>query len=818
MKPSRGLLLAALLLVAGTAFWMLRDQAPDAETVTKAESDPAVALPAQAPVIETPPAAPADKVSEVSDEPSSRTKAAAQQLELLLLDPESHPVADARVALFRDKDLLAQATTDSGGLASFAPQQGEAKYAIAAWGWELVHGGLDLAPGRTTVTLVDDATIAGHATVDGSPAEPFDLRWRPDENSGSYGLPSAVDRALSFPGSTGPITAAMTRADGSFQFRGIRADATGALSWTAPYFLRGVEANYESRHFKLNVPRRDLVLDLVARCELQLRVVDPQGKPLPHASVKVEIKAAGPSGEMRPAGSRESNADREGRYRQPLPTQTSGQYTISVAPPNTAAWKVYPVTRPPDLQSVWDLGDLATAVRTLIVHVQDMEGNPIEGASVLAWPRGAVNVSVETDAAGTCSIELGLSRTQIEVAAFTYTSALVEVPVEATEVTAKLERACLVEFLLSDPTRDRKALTFELSAPGPMFDGNPSSQDVGSRRPRSRSLEGGTSSSGGGAGGETIIVRPEKDLRWRVSGLLPRQPLRGRLRCAGTLVCEVEVAPLAPGEHRSVTLPLPPNQRPLILRVLSPQMEPVPSANIVIEQGDVVRLTVSAQVDANGELMLASLSGERFGFVVSAKDFSTQRVSLSPIPTGRFDIVLELPQSVEIELVNSDGTPYTKPVQFSADGTNVQLVKAPMGVGLFRLNGLPAGDVMLILQGEFGLLARMHYADDARLRVVIGEPGSIEVTLDCKNGDDLNWMLEAAAPGSTRSVARAFLGYPDKGVSIASFKSLPRGEYEIWVLHAENPFVDSFLRVGTPVRVAIDAKHSSVKLAMKPPR
>ncbi|MEO6710870.1 MAG: hypothetical protein ABI054_03185, partial [Planctomycetota bacterium] len=255
------------------------------------------------------------------------------------------------------------------------------------------------------------------------------------------------------------------------------------------------------------------------------------------------------------------------------------------------------------------------------------------------------------------------------------------------------------------------------------------------------------------------------------------------------------------------------------LRVLSPQMEPVPDAKIVIQQGEAVQLTVPEEVDANGELMLASLSGERFDFVVVAKGFSRKCVSLSPIPEGRFDVVLEPPQSVEVELVDFDGTPYTKAVQFISDATNPgQAVKVPMGPGLFRLDELPAGDVMLTIQGEFGSLARMHYANDPRLRVVIGEPGSIEVTLDCRQNEYPNWMLEAAAPGSTRGSARAYLGYPDQGVSIASFKSLPMGEYEIWFVHAENPFVDSFVRVGTPVRVVIDANHPSVKLEMKLPR
>ncbi|MEO6711610.1 MAG: hypothetical protein ABI054_05470, partial [Planctomycetota bacterium] len=544
MKPSRGLLFAVVLVLAGAAWWMLRDQAPKAEAVTKAESSPAIAQPAQAPLLETPQPAVTGSGSAPSDESSTRTKAAAQQLELQLLDPEKHPVADARVVLFRDKDLLAQGTTDSAGLASFSPQQGKAQYAIAALGWEVARGELDLSPGRSTVTLVDDASIAGMATVDGSPAEPFELQWRPDENNGGYGLPMSVYRAIRLPGTAGPITVAVTRADGSFLFRGIGADSKGALSWTAPYFLRGFEADAESRLFKLDAPRRDIVLDLVARCELQLRVVDPQGKPLPRASVKVEIKAAGPSGEMRQTGSRTGNADREGHYRQPLPAQTSGEYTISVAPPNTAAWRVHPVTRPQHLQSVWDLGDLATAkARTLLVHVRDMEGNPIEGSSVLTWPPKGVRAAVETDAAGTCSIELGLDATQIEVGAFTYTSVLVEVPAEATEVSAKLERACLVEFVLSDPTRDRKGLTFELSGPAAIFEGDENAVDAKGQRPRSRRTEGGTSSSGGGTEGSTLIVRPEKDLRWRVSGLLPHQPLRARLRCAGTLVCEVEVAP-----------------------------------------------------------------------------------------------------------------------------------------------------------------------------------------------------------------------------------------------------------------------------------
>ena len=822
MKPARIWLALATIAIAACAVAFLWLNNSSVNQTDDAKRDVATAAPSAAGNEVLAPASlgATDSTRERAAGDSPRSESGTRQLELLLFDPEGHPVADARVALFREKELLAKATTDSAGLASFSPQQGKAEYAIAALGWDLARGEVELSAGRKTITLADNAFVAGVARVDhASPPEQFELQWRADLAEGEASLSDSVVKALQRSASDPAISVAQTQPDGSFQFRGVRANTSGWLRWRAAYFLRDVEDESNARELKVPAPRRDLVLDLVTGIELRLRVVDAAGKPIPGAGVGFTRRIQRSPGKELSWQTSNATADSEGRYRQALAWEESDRCTVSVSAPGTAAWKEYSLTRPALLRGVWDVGDLATVeIRTLLVRVQNVDGHPIQDARVYAWPADGSGPEHRTDSAGTRSIEIADTVTKLAVEAFTYLTGLVEVPPGASEVVVTLQRACLIQFMLSDPARLRDGLVLELSGPSPLFDGDSDGSSGTPERPMTVPVPEGSSSWGRRGNETTIAIPPVQGVHWKVAGLLPRQSLRARLIGGRELVSEVEIPPLSPGEVRIVTFPPFVLPRTLTIRVLSPELEPLRSGMIFFRQGDRLRATHQETVNQQGELTV-QLYGERFDFVARSIPYSPKRVSLMPIPEGRFDVVLEPGRTVEVELVQRDGAPYTPDVIFSSDVADGRTFAKRLRPGVHRLEGLPAGEVLLTVYPRGSpFTARLLHTGESRLRIVLDEPGRIEAKLEGSAEDGIgSWMLEAAVPGAARGFART-------GVSIgtsesnATIQGLPAGEYEVWLLYAENALVDPFERLGSPVLVVIDAEHPKVEISLKFPR
>jgi len=830
MKPSRNLLLLAATLALGIGLggFLLIQQRKEQSTsaVEATEAKHAEASPARAAneAVESMPVPIAEAILSDATDVSQRKEVDTQQLEILVLDPEGALVVDARVALFREEALLLDGSTGSDGSVRWRAQDGTAQYAIAAWGWAFARGEVELSAGRKTLTLPEGALIAGTALVDdAAPVEPFELRWRSDASAEEFSLPQAVWQGLRRPSFKFVSPVARTGPDGSFQFRGLRPDASGSLLWTAPYFLRGAPSERQARSLNLKAPRSDVRLDLSAGCELRLRVVDAARNPVPNAQVRLERRTG-----SAPAVGNSASCDEQGRCSIALSPEAFDRCSVSVAHEKSAAWKLHALTPPPVLCGVWDVGDLeATAARTVLVRVQDVEGRPIEGASVYAWKPPNPERRATTDASGMQSVLMAASDSKIAVEAFTYTSEIVEVSEGAAEVVATMQRNCVLEFVLSDPSLTHEGLTLELNGPSPMFDDAELQASLApeKRRPRTATHESRSAASGGAADGtSTLMLQPGKDLRWRVASLRPHQPLRARLRGGGALVCEVQVPPLEPGEQRMVTFPILSPPRSLIVRVLSPDLQRVSGASIWTQEGEALRTSQRQLANADGEIELKSLFGERLSFVARGAPYAPKRVDLAPIPQGRFDVVLEPAESAEIELVHLDGSPYTAEVHLDSEATRWgELSTTPLGPGRYRLDGLPPGEVLLTAQGKFGALRRLHRSGDPLLRLVVDEPGVIAASIQGtpKDGKGV-WMLELAAVGSSRALTRCGVYQAQPRWTEASFEGLPPGEYELRLLHAEVAIEDWAMeplrRIGTPVRVVIDAEHESVKVDMALPR
>ncbi|MEO6710872.1 MAG: carboxypeptidase-like regulatory domain-containing protein [Planctomycetota bacterium] len=749
----------------------------------------------------------------------------AKQLEILVVDPANTPVDDAKLVLFRESKLLAEFLTASDGLARFRHMEGSAEYAIAAPGWEIARGTIELGTGRRTITLAEGAIVAGTVIVDGSaPPESFEIWWQSDKSEGAPELPPAAAKSLRGKLSKRAIATTRTNADGTFLFRGVRPRTGGFLSWDARYFLRDADDEYSARRSTMENPRRDVVLELTEGCELRLRVVDAAGAPVANASVTLrrEIKKATSSSSTTDG----ATADAEGRYSITLLADEVETFVVSVAGPKSAAAKTYPLTRPTVLRGVWDVGDLPIiATRTVSVLVQDEASKPVSGARVYAWPGAFDSEQPKTKDTGRIDVDYNPESPAIAVEAFGFSSTTVDVPLNATEVTATLERATLLEFELEGASGGTEGLTLELRGPTPMFvdDDNATPPGQALSRPRTPRGESSRWSSTTGDDETSIRASASKDGRWRISGLLPDQPLRANLQASGESLCQVEIAPLSRGEQRKIALKTARSGKSLVVRVLTPSREPCSGAIIYTVEG--ANGFNGHNVDSKGELKLTALYGERCVFVVTSEIFAPRRVCLQPIPEGRYDVVLEPAQTLEVELVQPNGAAFVGAADFQASiGGSPRLRKTTLAPGLYRLDGLPRGDVLIVVDGGSDRVVRLHRADDPTLRIVMGESGRITArVIGDLSIDASSWMVAVSRAGAqelTRAsiyVSKPGLGALEAGKGYASIQGLGSGSYEVWLLRCTDPVHDIWTAVGAKTTVVIDAEHLVVNVEIPLP-
>ncbi|HTF88449.1 MAG TPA: Ig-like domain-containing protein [Planctomycetota bacterium] len=831
MKPARiGIALIAVVLIgcALTAFFLLRDRTPHGEVDAELNKPDA---PIAAPItpketIETPQFTAEETGARAAAVDTQRQEADAHQLEIFVVDPSNAPVADAKLAIFREGKLLAEFVTPSDGLARFRDLEGTAEYAIAAPSWEIARGTLELGTGRRTLALADGAVVAGTVIVDGgAPPEAFELWWQSDKAQDAAPLPPAVAKSLRGKLSKRAVATTRTNADGTFMIRGVRPQAAGFLSWSARYFLPDAENEYSARQLSFDGPRRDLVLELSEGCELRLRVVDAAGAPVPQANVSLRREIKNADGTSTSTDS--SAADAEGRYSKIMRADAVATFVATVAGPNSAATKAYPLTRPAVLRGVWDAGDLTIlATRTISVLVQDEASKPVSGARIYAWPGTFNSERPKTDDSGRLDVDYNPESPAIAVEAFGFLSTAVAVPSEATEVTVTLERATLLEFELEAPSSEAQGLTLELHGPTPMFVDEDLTTQAGQAPTRPRTLRGesGRWGTNTGSEGTSANTSASKDGRWRVSGLLPNQPLRAKLLSAGEALCEVEISPLSRGEQRKQVLRIGGNGKSLIVRVLAPSGEPHRGAVIYTVQG--MNGFSGHGVDSNGELKLTGLYGERCILDVNSEVYAPKRVCLQPIPDGRYDVKLEPAQSLEVELVQPDGAPYVGSADFQANiGGPARLHRTTLAPGRYRLDPLPRGDVLIEVNGSFNAIVRMHHAGDSPLRIVVGEPGriSVMVTGDLSIASG-TWMVAAGPTGAQREITRASirvtkegLGAVKAGSGLASIDALAPGSYDLWLVRCSDPANDDWVPVGLRARAVIDAEHPVGSVALSLP-
>lgn len=728
-------------------------------------------------------------------------------------DPTKTPVPEATIVLFRENDMLAQGKTDANGLAKFTAQEGAGEYVIDVTGWEIARGELELSAGRRTLTLAEGGVVAGTILVDaGAPSAPMELTWSSaNRKIRPPALPQAVEQTLYEARGKRWFLPTRTNADGSFAFRGLAADAAGSIQWAEPYFMEGKDQPQDDREFAVPAPRRDLLLRLITGVEVHLRVVDPMGAALPGAVVG--WKRDNNTETTTRSSSSSGKANSEGRFVYAYAPEPSDKFSFTVSTSEGAAEKTYGFIPPPGLRGVWDLGDLATrATRELSVLVQDTQGQPIPGAKAMSWPAPNQRSNQVSDATGHITISIGADDTEIVMHAFGYESAHVAVPAQASEVIATLNRVCVIEFKIQGFTGDTQGLSVELTGAAPMFVDGDKTDLQGTPR-----MEGGGWSSGLRDGIPYLESRPPKFGPWRIAGLTPSQVIHATLLGGGKTLCEVEIAPLAAGEQRTIALRLDEVSKSLRVRVLSPAAEQLTAASVYLIAGTNVLNSQDHNVDVNGAIEFKSLYCDRYALYVLATGHASKCIMLRPIPEGTLDIVLESPHSVEVELVNRDGSAVLEKASISIESYGIRIGEpTAIGGSRYRLEDLPAGEVLIAVRGGFVEVRQLHDGSDPFVRIVVGEPCSIVVTLAGAKAES-TWSFALAASGSTRDLMREVFRADETGVAHGGFPGLFRGSYDVWLEKRSESAIDVWERVGQATPAVIDAEHPTVSVDLHPP-
>jgi RNA polymerase sigma-70 factor (ECF subfamily) len=726
------------------------------------------------------------------------------------------PVPSARVVIFRDKEVIASESTNADGQAQFQSGVGSAQVAILAAGWPITSQSILLDPGRREVTLPDGALLGGRALVDGAaPAEPIGIHFEPDKLSAA--LPANVIAKLKpvLPQTTQRMASDLlgslfttTDASGAFVFRGLLPDESGVLTWDGPYVLdRGDKSDliWDINSLKIGAPRTAISLSLTRGVELSFRVVDPTGAPVPEARVDLFILVDGENQDS--TSMIRGAADSLGRYRTVIGRTPPTELGVGLARPSGADSTRHKLVCPAQTLGTWDAGDLALAAsRALSVHVQDDSKAPIQGAAGLPLPSNAVT-NERSDADGNFVLGMRDNDRQILVQSVGYESAILDVPSDAKAIAATLPKVSLLECSIPENDDvDRRTLQVTVTGDPPMFIDDmsqklPLLQDYGSSASRERD-ERGTSSYTTSVGSKG---------RFRIAGLAPGVSLKVQLSATtGPVLSQVFIAPLTPGEHRTIQFVLRRRPRALVVHVEDPDGAPVPAARVTL-QDDAHGKSARAIEQAPGTYKLASIFADIFALRVEADGFPTKYVRGVSISPEALTIKLDRPQDLEIELVNPDGSIVSGAAEVTAGESWLAMKSGKKTApGHWLVRDLPSSEILIHASGEFGSADCIHDMSVHSRRLVVGQKGSVIAHATIPDEQkEREWSFSICAEGGAKAQAR-------QSMSNGKFQGLAFGAYDVWLegRSSESPW--AWVRAGSAVRAVLTPEQPSSEIELHP--
>jgi len=783
--------LAALaLLVAGAARLLRSDRAlgggAEPEPLSEADPDePVTRATTNVAKVSEEPEAPAVELELGATASSTDERvvlAAPFDVELLLLDSRGDAVERARWVAFRGDEVLADGTTEADGAARVrvdpTASDGTDPFELAATcqGFAPVRAVAQAEPGTRVIALGGGLSLTGIARIDGTaPGAPLALRLSGDEPFWSAAeLPApAATVLLRRPRDVSMLTTA-TDDEGAFRFEGLLPGWKGELAWSRVVLANPppVEQPWmtpRSRSIDVAVPSDRIVLDLLSPLELVGRVVDPAGEPVERPM----INASWTDGAMSWGTDGAFAAD--GTFRFEFEHGMPERVELEVGDATGGARARHVVAIPSGVRS-HDAGDLAiSAARSVAFRVIAASGQPIEGATVEGRPK-AVDASwkpARSDEDGRGAISVPPLATELRVVALGFEAASVPLPPASA---AEDESTPPVEIVLaSAPTLvvqlppDAGGLLVSL-----LFDDEPPFWTDGAPSWTAQVGPGVATYVRKSAGGSARYATGE-DGRAIFAGLRPGLPLRVAASDAyDNLVGEREVAPLLPGERRTIELVLDRELRAFAGRVVDASGTPLPGAVVMV--GSVDGDSHSGRgVDAEGRFRYDAIAADRVQVIVEKPGLPARRWREVVLDGTPVELALGPARELRVHVVGTAGEPVRNlritPSKEADEWWTGEPEEESPGVYLVRSAPLGAVDFAVSVGGRT-FRGRVD-TDESSTRVVVGALQgctiAVEVPADLPPGDRVFVTLARVDGEPGDALSRRL----DPGVRELEFDVLP---------------------------------------------
>lgn len=616
-------------------------------------------------------------------EPSTATESGG--LEVLVSWEDGIPLSAIDVLLTSEEQVLDSSPTDAEGRVTFmnVPASG-VTVRVRDGDFELWREALSTPEGALHIEIPIEESLSGTVRVAGhEPGEKVLLSVK--TNAGRVGLGHAQAvwmGGLSFGGSGENSTWTATDEDGRFSFRGLSPDWRGELRPLGGFrFASGGEV------LLVDGPTSGLVLDLVAPAYVRGRVLSATGKPVADLSFGFDQRSPGMT--MR----RNAKTDSNGRFRIALMGSDFEKVVLYLEAPG-AGQRV--VEKELDPGSGADLGDIVLeAVRSVRFLVTDLDGTPLEGASV----RWETQNGTQAGPDGITRIDtLAVDPVTVEVSAPLHLPAMVELGPWTGEdgdddpVPVSLEPATCLDVRLVDSTGEpAQGMKLRLAAE-PLFVSR-----VGGGFPDQPRAYGSfmtQTTSRKNIGTIAALVQLGGEGRALVSGLSPGIPIQ--LTALDSTEAEVgwsETVVLEAGRTRTIEAVVGEGLAMLRIEVLSPDGKPVPGARI--ELNGYGRTGIETATD--GTFELGPLRVESSPLLIRGPGYAPFYVP-DATPGVPVRVQLERGREHSLRILAPDGEPAKPERVFAQIDSTILESGAEVEPGLYHFSNLPSGPVEFVAQ------------------------------------------------------------------------------------------------------------------------
>ncbi len=799
-------LLATLLLLGAVIAYLVQDSEPGIPLDHPATADP-VSEPARMTGPETTgetrtePAVPA---------PKARPKAAPEKsksiLEIEVQKADLTPVAEARVVVFRNDEVLGSGKTDEKGVVRFDGFTGAAMVVAAPANSPPFITDLPNSEGKQRISLPGGAMVAGVVRVNGNlPAQPLQLSlWTDRDTDHDAILPAAVRKIIGAGRSHWRHLQAITDDAGRFQFRGLPTAWSGNLT-----FPRGYATDSDRRGFKrtrtLKHPDSNVVLELLRLPRVSGRVVGgPDRKGLARARVGFSY-ASEESG----AGGRNVKTDESGRFQVTIPLVRYTRATLTAAGPRGLRRREIQIDLP--LERDRDVGDIAVGSLTEVrLLVKSKDGRPLTGVVAVAGRNAQVH-SPPTNEHGKIRLRVAEDEKDVTVAAIGYEARKVALPKPTPDpLTVILQRSTKLTVRVECPGGNLGGLSLRVETKKRAF----ATEHGG---PEQTHLAAGASEWGDGTVG-SIGIQVHYNLEPKGIVMVPDVLPHVLVRLAAWNPISGEIAVrevrLDPGEWKEEHMVLSKPPRKLSGLVVGPDGKPLQGA-VVKATGDDKR-RVEERTDKAGRFELKSIFRSTVHLLLSKSGYAPRSFRDYPLPAEdrpcRF--MLHPGSTVKLTVVDTLGqTPEDTDVSVSLPGFEPWQKKKPFryiylekGKGVVR--GLPPGPVTFKVEIGGKIYDFPHDSNREFATLKVPAHGRVRVGYDLPMKRSLSYRIRLVPEESKGAEVVHWIA--GTGRDIVRFPAVLPGRYTVLCDYPdENSETETYLTLPARGKVVVEAHRES---------